>query len=512
MLWRFGISFFFDSEGYVGLASNLFDRAKPFALFRQAPYLLMNWLTASSANPLVLIVVQIVTAASAAAFLVWVIAKESRPLAGLIGVILLFDHTWMASNLSILLEGPIATLSVFALALAGDHYQRCFRIGLRPLFLTGLVFGWMAMFRPNYVLLVPLAIVFYLWGTRSWLRTATLTGGMVTVLVLTFCLNYWRTGHAALFRAPGFYAQFYLWNYGMMSPENGPASAELETKLRSCFGDKMWEAVTAYDNLHVVSVCLAGLPTGPDYRAAALPYRTYTKEYPGGGHVPFEAWDIVGQAFREAIQKHPLDYATHVGEATLELLSIPVYRLPRDAWLIDSPRGYAHYPPGVWNRICYWSWCNSTLLFPKRDVEHERWIMAAMQISRTTSAAHQLLTRHIPALDKMRPGEPERPTQQYLRAFRVYLHSMLGLWVNAACLGFFLLAAMVFGQGLTRFLALASGAFTIHAAVTTATANSVDMRFVSQLSPMYCLTTAIVIYYLFNFHAWKRALVRGRAE
>lgn len=203
-------------------------------LLRSRPYPVMAWLTDASAHPILLIFLQILLAGLSVAVFVWVVFGASRVIAFGVGALFTVDVNWATMNLTLLSEGPFMTFSVLSLAVLGLQFEARHR--LRPIGLAGagVLFAWTCTIRPsNLYLLLPIALA-YLAFTRSVSKTAWLASGMAGLLFASAWLTLIQTGYFRISGGTGYYVAFPLFSYQIFDRSNGPASAQIDTALRSC--------------------------------------------------------------------------------------------------------------------------------------------------------------------------------------------------------------------------------------------------------------------------------------
>jgi len=194
----------------------------------------MAWLTDAIDHPLNLVWLQVGLAALAVALLVYVVARRNPFLGALIGFLFTFDMVWATANLTILSEGPFMTFSVIALAVLVAQYENRGRLRAPFLVATGALFAWTCTIRPSNLYLLPLIAITYVLFTRSVPKVAWLAGGMALLLLATSGLTWYQSGHFRLSGSTGYYLAFPLFSYHLFDPANGPQSRRIDTALRSC--------------------------------------------------------------------------------------------------------------------------------------------------------------------------------------------------------------------------------------------------------------------------------------
>jgi hypothetical protein len=211
---------------------------------RSRPYPVMAWLTDATHHPENLVWLQLVLGGVATAALVWVLWRNHRVLAVLVGVFFVLDFGWATHNRQLLSEGPFVSFSVLSLAALGYQYEQRHRVGAWGLALAGILFAWTCTIRPsNLYLLAPIAAFYFLF-TRSWRKTAWLAAGMIVLLLASAWLTLVQTGKFRISGGTGYFVAFPLFSYQIFSPGNGPVSAQLDSTLRACGADPDYAGVS----------------------------------------------------------------------------------------------------------------------------------------------------------------------------------------------------------------------------------------------------------------------------
>jgi hypothetical protein len=201
---------------------------------RSRPYPVMAWLTDAIDHPRILIWLQLLIGAIAIAALVWVIWRNNRVLAVVVGIVFLLDINWATMDRVILSEGPFMSFSILSLAALGYLYERRARLHPVALLMAGVLFAWTCTIRPsNMYLLLPIAAA-YLLFTRSLRMTAWLSTGMIVLLLASAWLTVAQTGKFRISGGTGYFVAFPLFSYHLFSPSNGPASAQIDHAIKIC--------------------------------------------------------------------------------------------------------------------------------------------------------------------------------------------------------------------------------------------------------------------------------------
>jgi 4-amino-4-deoxy-L-arabinose transferase-like glycosyltransferase len=235
LVWAFSFGYYRDSNLYVSLGSSLFQRGGPFSNgIVSFPYPFLNALTGSASNPLRLVWLQILIGAAAAGALVYVLWRANRALAYIAGMLLVSDLVWGAISRNVMTEGLFVSFNTISLALVVSHYQRRQQISNLEILFAGLFYGWAFIFRPSSLFLTLVFIPLYLWMTRSWIKTAWLTGGFLLIYTALGAFNLWSGGQFRLMGQSGYYTGSPLFVYRLFAPDNGPSSHRLDQYLSQC--------------------------------------------------------------------------------------------------------------------------------------------------------------------------------------------------------------------------------------------------------------------------------------
>jgi hypothetical protein len=234
----FSYSFFPDSNLYINLGHNLFRtwHISPLVTF---PYPLLNSLVNSFQSPSILLYLQGVITATAGGIFVYVVAKHSRLLAIIFGVLFLCDLVWGAFTRSILTDSLFAALTLACLALLLDHYDRRGSIEFSGIFFSGLLYGLTLIFRPSNVFLGILIVPLYVFLVRSWKKNLIQIMGASIILLVAGLINLVGSGTFYILSGKDSYTSSYtafpLFIYKLFSPENGPNSFKLNQYLSQCY-------------------------------------------------------------------------------------------------------------------------------------------------------------------------------------------------------------------------------------------------------------------------------------
>ncbi|MGW8251902.1 MAG: hypothetical protein ACWGO1_14770, partial [Anaerolineales bacterium] len=195
IVWAFSFGFYRDSNLYINLGRTLFQKGGPFSSgVVTFPFPFLNAITASAGNPLRLVWLQVLIGALAVGCLVYVLAKINPTLGLVIGALLAIDLVWGAINRNVMTEGLFVSFNILSLAFLVSHYDRRGSVSTWEVFLVGLLYGWTFIFRPSSLFLTFLIIPLYLWFTRSWRKTAAVSGGMLAIYLLLGAFNLWSSG------------------------------------------------------------------------------------------------------------------------------------------------------------------------------------------------------------------------------------------------------------------------------------------------------------------------------
>ena len=234
----YGYAFYSDSSLYVLTGATLFKTWLISPLIT-LPYPLLNALTRSYQNPLLLIWTQMVLGALAGGLLVYIVARRDRLTAIVIGALFVFDIIWAALTRTILTDALFASFNIMSLALLVSHYDRRTRVEYRELVLSGLLYAWTLTFRPSSLFLAVCLPPLYMWLTRSWKKTLALICGMALFFAVVGLANWRGTGRFFILASRDSYTDvglaYPLFIYKVYSPDNGPASRQLDGYLQYCF-------------------------------------------------------------------------------------------------------------------------------------------------------------------------------------------------------------------------------------------------------------------------------------
>jgi 4-amino-4-deoxy-L-arabinose transferase-like glycosyltransferase len=296
LVWAFSLGYYRDSNLYVRLGYTLFQKGGPFSAgIVSFPYPFFNALTASAADPLRLVWLQIVIAALASGALVYVLWMANRALAVIAGLLLVSDLVWGAISRNVMTEGLFVSFNVLSLALVVSHYQRRPQISNWELLLAGMFYGWAFIFRPSSLFLTFVFIPLYLWMIRSWIKTTWLAVGFLSIYVALGLFNLWAGGQFRLMGQTGYYTGSPLFVYRLFSPGNGQASRQLDQYLSRC--------MPGVDYAHMME------PTAGGAKNNDILYGQFIPCLRNNGLDLDETSQLMTQSYQEAIMHRPLYYS-----------------------------------------------------------------------------------------------------------------------------------------------------------------------------------------------------------
>ncbi len=164
------------------------------------------------------------------------------------GILVVLDLTIADYNRAILSESMFVSLHVLCLALLIWHYDRKERLRWWEMVLAGILFGWTFLIRGAGVALVIPVILVYAWMTRSWRQPAMVAAGFALLTLSVMSLNLWSYGEFGLVGPQHSTLASALFSYHHFSPDNGPASAQIDAQLRDCQPDIDYDDVPRYRN------------------------------------------------------------------------------------------------------------------------------------------------------------------------------------------------------------------------------------------------------------------------
>jgi hypothetical protein len=335
IVWGFSFGYYGDSNLYVNLGRTLLQKSGPFSSgIVTFPYPFFNAITSSSSNPLNLVWLQIVIGAIAAGALIYVVAKKNPVLSVVIGIFFVFDFVWGAVNRNVLTEGLYVSFHVLSLALLISHFDRRKTVSSWELLAAGVFYGWAFIFRPSSLLLTLLVVPLYFWLTRSWRKTGFITAGFLGIFLALGFFNLWSSGEFRLMGQSGYYTASPLFVYRLFSPENGPASQQIDQEFSECFPDM--DYANAMDT-----------SAGGDKNNDIL-YRTFLPCLTASGRSLDQISDLYTQAYIEGILHRPIYYA---GVLMREGLTVIKYNVPFILRL--------YLKPELNNRCQDYPWCEN---------------------------------------------------------------------------------------------------------------------------------------------------------
>jgi len=476
LLWGYGLKLSHDSAEYIQLAQAWFDFSQPFAVSRTTlPYLFMVGLARAWQGPWALLAMQVVLAGLAVGALVYVLARRDRWLALTVGAVLACDLVWGGANRAILMEGPLTSLSLLALAWFISHYDRRERLGAVELALAGAFYGLVLFFRPSNIFLMPVLVLAYWWLARRWSRAAWLALGMALFLLAACSMNLARSGRFALFGQSGDYLVWPLIYQELFDPNNGPASKELDQALSRCMPPESYRKVT-----YLVSPSISNLQSCLDRQG--MSYRRQS-----------ELWQ---RAFVEAMASRPLDFAGMLVSESAGYLAYPTFREAQGYWL----------PP--WHRLAWWpgvcgqvAWCPGRDFTPRASLY--AWPVAWFDALSPYTMQLYLNGAFLSVQDPPRLAATvalKKPRGAYNKA----------AWL--AAIGWLVMAAFLLTttHGRRRFVVLA-GLLYVHYTILTIVGLNVFLpRYSCQLSPWYSLLSVAALVQLEALirRAWARRAAR----
>lgn len=446
ILWAFSFGFYRDSNLYVSLGQALFQKPSPFSSgIVTFPYPFLNAVTVSSINPVRLIWLQIVIGGIAVGMLTYVIAKKNLALALLIGFLLIFDFIWGATNRNLMKEGLFTSFNVMSLALLVNHYNRRTSIPVWELFLAGIFYGWVFIFRPSSLYLAILIPPVYLWLTRSWRKTVSLLIGFLIIYLVLGLFNLWSVGKFKIFGQTGYYTGSPLFVYRLFTPDNGPASQELGSKLDSCMPN--------FDYQNAMDTSAGGVKNNE------LLYGKFIPCLLSFDMSLEDASDLMTRAYIEGIIRNPAYFAGIVFREGITFLKYSTPNILR-----------FYLKPELNNRCDDYDWCEHI-----RESRYS-WsakIPFARSYEKVAAKVFQIYLLPIRPLALAFPGRPNLP----------YAASWIILIV-------FLLFTTKDGD---RFLVISSLLFILYVIITVVSGYGFLPRYSSVLTPFYIIISAVAL-------------------
>ncbi|MHA2403446.1 MAG: hypothetical protein ACXADH_10690 [Candidatus Kariarchaeaceae archaeon] len=443
IVWGFSFGYYGDSNLYVSLGRTLFQKSGSFSAgIVSLPYPFLNTITSSASNPLNLVWLQILIGAFAAGALIYVVARKNPILSVVIGILFLFDFVWGAVNRNILTEGLYVSFHVLSLALLISHYDRRETVTSWELLAAGVFYGWAFIFRPSSLFLTLLIVPLYFWLTRSWRKT-----GFYMVMGL---FNLWSSGEFRIMSQSGYYTASPLFVYRLFSPDNGPASQEIDQAFSECFPD--------LDYANAMETTAGG-----DKNNDIL-YRMFLPCLNESGLNLDQISDLYTQAYMEGIIKRPIYYGSVLMR---EGLTVIKYNAPLILRLYLKPEFNNRCEDYAWCeniRESRMSWTNKLLVVPI----YERVATKFMQLYLLPLRPLNLIFRN----------------DKYLPIATAFILVM----------GFLLIAT----RGRVRFLVVITLLFLLYIILSIISGYGFLPRYASVLTPYYSILSATAIVTIGN--------------
>jgi hypothetical protein len=446
IVWGFSFGYYGDSNLYVSLGQTLFQKSGSFSSgIVSFPYPFLNTITSSSSNPLNLVWLQIFIGALAAGALIYVVARKNPVISVAIGIIFLFDFVWGAVNRNILTEGLYVSFHVLSLALLLSHYDRRETVSSWELLAAGVFYGWAFIFRPSSLFLTLLIVPIYFWLTRSLRKTGFLTAGFLVIYLAMGYFNLWSSGEFRIMSQSGYYTASPLFVYRLFSPDNGPASQEIDKAFSECFPDL--DYANAMDTT-----------AGGDKNNDIL-YRIFLPCLNESGLNLDQISDLYTQAYIEGIFKRPIYYGRVLMR---EGLTVIKYNAPLILRMYLKPEFNNRCEDYAWCeniRESRMSWTNKLLVVPI----YERVATKLMQLY----------------LLPLRPLSLIFGNDKYLPVATAWILVM----------GFLLIAT----RGRIRFMVVITLLFLLYIILSIISGYGFLPRYVSVLTPYYSILSATAI-------------------
>lgn len=446
IVWAFSFGYYRDSNLYVNLGRTLFQRGGPFSSgVVTFPYPFLNAITISSENPFVLVWLQVFLGALAVGFLVYVLARINPILGLVIGSLLVIDLIWGAINRNVMTEGSFVSFNILSLAFLVSHYDRRQSLTTWELFLVGLLYGWTFIFRPSNLFLTFLIIPLYLWFTRSWRKTAAVSGAMLLVYLVLGLFNLWSSGEFRIMGQSGYYTGSPLFVYRLFSTENGPASQQLDDYLSGCMPD------IDYANLME--------PTAGGVRNNEVLYGQIIPCLNSYGLNLDQTSDLITQAYLEGIRNRPIYYT---GVLIREGTTFLKYNVP---YILRF-----YLKPEQNNRCTEYPWCE--------NIRQGRYSWGAgLPFARLYErGATKLFQMHLLLIQPLNLLLPQNSNLPFLAAWLILI-------------AFLLLAT----RGSTRFLVIACLLFIHYLVLSVISGYGFLERYASILTPFYIILSGTAI-------------------
>jgi hypothetical protein len=465
ILWAFSYLYYYDSPSYIYTWADFSDPAKPEALKRSLPYPLLTALSNTAENPWGIIFLQVVLAATATGALVYVIGGRRPGLAILAGALLCLDLNWAMANRAILSESSY--MSFHLLALAGVIYHAQSYLGEaaplklpgpRALMLAGLLYGWTVTIRPSGVFFALPLILAYALFSRGWRAPAWVGAGIGIFILGTSLVNLWRVDHFGVSGRTGVFFGVPLFSYDLFDPANGPASAQLDSDLRACYGDPGYEVVRSNYTYYILTYyrdCLREKAVGdPDYES-----------------------ELYTTAYREGIAAQPGPYL----QTLLQEMG-GVFSFGAQNNLILT--GYEGRPSLTCREtFIEYPWCD-TLPTAYRISPLEP---GFVRLSHALIYPNQM---YLALMPKLPPDFWAGPDLRPVEAAPPLPLEMAGLLAALFWMGFLLCIT----RGGEWFLVLGSGGFILYLAASVVFGHVFVGRYAQPLSPFYGLLSAVTLY------------------
>jgi hypothetical protein len=421
-------------------------------VIRALPYSLTNQALNTAAQPEPVILLQILLAAFAVGTLVYVVWRESRLFALIVGILLTLDINWAVMNLNLLTESMSMSFSVMALALFTNQFRRRNLLRWWELVSAGVVYTWAFTIRPSSVGMLLPVVIGYLIMTRSVRRTLLLYTGIALMLGATLLLTHLYAGKAHILGSSGTFTASALFTYRIFDPANGTASAGLDAALMSCDPDMDYSAINILN--------------GDDYL-----YRQILPCLDSFGWTQDEKSSTFNQSYIEAILAHPQDFARILFEQTTRMFIFPL----QDYALLSLANG---------QNVCeQFAWC---------DASNAR----ALQNPALRESTLRLADSIVRMVSQVTPIQSSSWMQQLSNQPVIYQGAEgfvpSALW-TAILWAVVLLFALVNLPNVLRALFLATLISIVYLHLSVIVGHGFAFRYVVPLSPLYAIVTAAVV-------------------
>lgn len=453
LYWQYSYAFYPDSNLYVHAGKEFFSRWNIPAVV-MFPYPLLNAITRSSSSPALLMWTQIVFSSLAGGLLVFWLARSSRLLAGLVGVLLVADIAWGANTRALMTDGIFGTLHFWGIGLLFWHHQRRFQLPLWEAVLAGVFYGLAVCMRPSHIFLALLIPPVYGWLARSWKKALAVALGLVVIFLIVVLINWKGTQKFYVIASSGGYSGDFI-AYPLMvnrlySAGNGPASQTIYQYLNTCYpGMDYREVVDRSESMAIDTV------NNMDFFVRQVfPCITEQKT------IHSDTRNLFARAYVEALFRQPLPF---VGMVVRESALFLNYNNPYVInWLLNPAQNY-----GCTNL----TWCDQI------GVSRDAISSSSALVQLYQKAATKILQIYLAPMGLLNRVFPENLT----------LSIMLSWWTVT-------ILTLALSKGSVRILFAATSLVILYTTLVVVVGFGFTERYPAMLSPIQAVYSGVVWY------------------